>query len=161
MIFVGILIGMFLGFIIANSILRKKHLTELLNKEKQIGKFKIYYDLLNKWLYLREKNISVDGYFEERKYNKIAIYGVGEMGKRLYNELKYTNVDVVFFMDSKGEEYDGVKIYSSTDELPTVDVVIISVAYAVYEIAEELCEKFKCPIVSIEEVVEDVYWNII
>lgn len=162
MIFVGIIIGMFLGVIVVNSILRKKHFTELLNKEKQISKFKIYYNLLNKWLYLKEKNRSVDGYFEERKYKKIAIYGVGEMGKRLHNELKYTNLEVAFFIDSKGEGYDGVKIYRSTDVLPNVDVdvVVISVAYAVYEIAEELCEKFKCPIVSIEDVVEDVYWDI-
>ena len=61
-------------------------------KDQKINKFKNYYNMLNKWLYLKQNGTSLDTYFKKNDYNSIAIYGMGEMGNRLYDELKQSSI---------------------------------------------------------------------
>ena len=73
------------------------------NKEKTSDKFKNYYHMLNQWLMLRQKGILLEKYFIDRDFRKIAIYGMGEIGSRLYDELKESCIAIQYAVDQNAE----------------------------------------------------------
>ena len=75
----GVLLGVFLTK--KNAEIKYKELKE------RLAKFEDYFAIVNKWLKNRNQHISVADYFKNNHYEKIAIYGMGEIGKRLYEEL--------------------------------------------------------------------------
>ena len=76
----GVLLGVFLTK--KNAEIKYKELKE------RLAKFEDYFAIVNKWLKNRNQHISVADYFKTNHYEKLAIYGMGEIGKRLYEELK-------------------------------------------------------------------------
>ena len=74
----GVLLGVFLTK--KNAEIKYKELKE------RLAKFEDYFAIVNKWLKNRNQHISVADYFKNNHYEKIAIYGMGEIGKRLYEE---------------------------------------------------------------------------
>lgn len=53
----------------------------------------------NRWLYLSLRGYRISDYFEKRKINSIAIYGMGQIGLNLLEALRNTNVKVECFVD--------------------------------------------------------------
>lgn len=126
-------------------------------KQGKVDKFKSYYNMLNQWLSLKQEGKSLDDYFKENNYKAIAIYGMGEMGNRLYEELKNTEVEVKYAIDKNAEStYSELDVMDIDDEMPQVDVVIITAVFAFDEIMENIEDKFDCPIISLEDVVYEV-----
>lgn len=126
-------------------------------KQGKVDKFKSYYNMLNQWLSLKQEGKSLDEYFKENNYKTIAIYGMGEMGNRLYEELKNTEVEVKYVIDKNAEStYSELDVMDIDDEMPQVDVVIITAVFAFDEIMENIEDKFDCPIISLEDVVYEV-----
>lgn len=143
-------LGLFAGLGIAKVYDMKKKGKKDTGKEK----FKSYYKILNQWLQLKKDAISLDKWFEDNSYTSIAIYGFGELGKRLYEELTTSNVKVAYVVDQSVEISDyEVEIYSVEDELPEVDVIVVSSVFDYEAIKTVLCEKVDCHIVSLEDVV--------
>lgn len=62
---------------------KKEEIVE--GKEK---KFKYYFTLLNKWMVLKSRVVSLVEFFRNNNMQKIAIYGGGEIACRLIRELK-------------------------------------------------------------------------
>ena len=126
-------------------------------KKKKIDKFKSYYNMLNQWLLIKQKGGSLDKYFKENGYHKIAIYGMGEMGERLYDELKNTEVKVEYAIDQAAESvYSELKVIGKEEDFAPVDAIIVTAVFAFDEIEEELREKVNCPILSLEDVVYEM-----
>lgn len=120
----------------------------------RLAKFEDYFAITNKWLKNRNQNKSVSAYFEKNHFQKIAIYGMGEMGKRLYEELQLDGVDVEFVMDRRAQRLDPhLKVCSIDDEIPSVDVIVITPTFDYEAIEQALREKTECKIVSIKDVV--------
>lgn len=123
-------------------------------KAEKVDKFKSYYNMLNQWLILKQEGKSLASYFSDNSYNTIAIYGMGEMGNRLYDELKDTSVQVKYAIDKDAAStYSELEVLDPEDDFPEVDAVIISAVFAFDEIEENLADKFTCPIISLEDVV--------
>ncbi len=118
------------------------------------NKFKTYYNTLNRWLELKQKGVSLDKWFQKNGYKNAAVYGMGELGNRLYEELKDTEIRVEYAIDKNayGVSLD-IPVYQKEDELPDVDVIVISAVFAFSEISGELEKKCTCPIVSLEDIV--------
>ena len=57
--------------------------------------------MFNQWLIIKQEGKSVDAYFKENNYKKIAIYGMGYAGRRLLDDLKGTGIEVVYTVDRK------------------------------------------------------------
>ncbi len=133
---------------------KSKKVTE---KAEKVDKFKGYYNLLNQWLVIKHEGKSLDNYFLMQGYKSIAIYGMGELGNRLYEELRNTEVTVKYAIDKKAEStYSELNVVSLEDELETVDAVVVTATFAFDEICEELENVLDCPIVSLETVVYDL-----
>lgn len=125
-------------------------------RDKKVNKFKSYYNMLNQWLYLKQEGKGLDSYFKDKQYSKIAVYGLGEMGVRLIDELRGSDVQVVYGSDKDVDNvFTDIKVYSA-DELDTaedVDVIVVTAIFAFDEIEEQLQDKVNCSIVSLEDVV--------
>lgn len=124
-------------------------------KEEKVDKFKGYYNMLNQWLVLKQEGKSLEQYFLDNGYKIVAIYGMGEMGNRLYDELKDSDkVEVKYAVDQNTySTYSELEVLDTEDNLPEVDVVVVTATFAFDEIEEKLSEKIDCPIVSLDDVV--------
>ncbi len=126
-------------------------------KSEKVDKFKSYYNMLNQWLILKQEGKTLEKYFTDNGYKTIAIYGMGEMGNRLYDELKGTGIEVKYAIDKDAAGiYSDLDVVDVEDEFEEVDAVIVSAIFAFDEIEKILSEKLNCPIVSLEDVVYEI-----
>lgn len=116
-----------------------------------------FYSVLTQWLSLRQEDKTLVSYFKQNKYNTVAIYGMKELGICLYDELKDSNIKVAYAIDkSPVSIYTEIDIYTPDDELPPVDVIVVTAIHYFDEIRENLATKVCCPIVSLEDVIYEI-----
>jgi len=126
-------------------------------------RYRDYYDVANQWLRNKNENRNIVDYFINNEYHTIAIYGMGELGNRLYEELKETDIKVAYFIDKNAEE-----IYYGLDDIPVVglediekqdkvDAIVITPIYDFDSIEESLSEyDIDADIVSLEDVIYEM-----
>lgn len=149
----GILSGALAGTMVTSKIQGDKRK----RKEKELDKFKGYYYILNQWLSLLHENKSIATYFTKHNYKTLAIYGMGELGNRLYEELKNSEIQVKFAIDMNPlSTYSELEIKEINDSFEPVDVVVVTAIFAYDEILDAIENKFDCPIVSLEDVIEEI-----
>ena len=147
------IIGGIAGAVVAGKIAGK----EVQNKGEKLNKFKGYYNMLNHWLALKQEGKSLTEYFVTNGYKELAIYGMGEMGNRLYDELKGTEIQVKYAIDKNvASTYSELDVKEIDDEFPEVDVLVVTATFVFDEIKEELSKNVNMPIVSLEDVVYSV-----
>lgn len=126
----------------------------IIEKSKKVDKFKSYYNMLNQWLILKQTGKSLEQYFVDQGYKSIAIYGMGEMGNRLYDELKDSSIEVKYSIDSNaGNTYSELEVLGLEDDLPEVDVVVVTAIFAYEEIEKNFTEVSNYNLISLEEVI--------
>lgn len=64
--------------------LKYKEKYEIMCGEAQ--RYKKKYDLMYQWMKLKQKGIEMIEFFQDRKINSIAIYGVGDLARLVYKE---------------------------------------------------------------------------
>lgn len=130
------------------------------DKDKKVNKFKSYYNMLNQWLYIKQENRNLAEYFKKNAYKRIAVYGLGEMGSRLIDELKNTEIEVVYGIDKNVDNvFCDITAYAldKADKISDkVDAIIVTAIFAYDEIKSQLKEHGYCNIVSLEDVVFEV-----
>lgn len=123
-------------------------------KKKMSDKHLDLYLLMNQWVKLKQKGINLSKYFEKNGYNRIAIYGMSYVGETLVEELKGTNIEVVYGIDRNAENIwiDNMNVLSLDDELEDVDAVVVTAISFYDNIKDSLSRKLACPIVSLEDI---------
>ena len=152
--FLGTVVGAVAGVVVASN-LNGKQITQ---KSEKLDKFKGYYNLLNQWLFLKQAGKSLEEYFVKNGYKTVAIYGMGEMGNRLYDELKNSQeIEMSFAIDKNAASaYSELEVLELEDDLPQVDVIVVTATFAYEEIEKKLNERIDYPIVSLEDVVYEL-----
>lgn len=127
------------------------------SKNKLIDKYKLYYHLNNKWISLKESDRRLGRYFTDNKISSIAVYGMGDIGLNLCDELIKDGIAVKYALDRDLARYDSaIPIKKMEDALETVDAVVITVPDEFEAIRKSLEGKFSCPIISIDEIIYSV-----
>jgi len=122
--------------------------------KERLNKFTRYFTALNHWLELKIQNKNISTYFADNNFDKVAIYGFGEIGKRLWEELSYNSeIEVLYAIDKRIKIHPTLRIYSLEDELPEVDVIVVSVNYTFEEVRQMLEKKANAMVISIDEVI--------
>ena len=125
--------------------------TELL-----VERYRSYWKILNSWLTLKEDGKRLDDYLISKAYSNIAIYGIGMIGLHLVKELEGTLINIKYGIDQRGNNiHQKFPIYRREDELPQVDAIIVSATYEFGDIYQYLRSKMDCPIISVEEIVDE------
>lgn len=145
------------GIIFGIAIMGNRMKKEIHRKNLKINKFKEYYSLLIQWLSLRQNGKRLGQYFTENGYQVIAIYGMGELGKCFYEELKdIPEIEIKYAIDQQGAFCGELEILDPDDSLPDVDAIIVTPIYAYDEIEEKLKQKTHSRVVSLDSVVYDI-----
>lgn len=122
-------------------------------KNRALDKYISYYHLNNKWISLKESGERVSRYFKERNLKKIALYGLGDFGVNLNNELTQDGIEISYAFDKNlSNRYSLIPIKRLNDELPTVDAIVITVAGECDAIKKQLSEVCNYQVITIEEV---------
>lgn len=122
--------------------------------QKQRDKQSLYLRLLNKWLMNYQHGIRIENYLLNQGFHKIAIYGCGMLGERLYQELADSKIYVAYGIDQKGIAISpNLQTYTLQDFVEEVDGIIISVISEFSAIRRSLRQKVTCPIISLEDVI--------
>lgn len=125
--------------------------------EREVEKFKANYFLLDKWMFLREKNKNVSEYIKLKGYGRIAIYGFSAIGKHLYVELQGKGIDIKYILDQdKTIKFENVEIADIKEIKDDIDAIIVTAVFYYDEIRKNLCSKVNCPIISLEEIIRDM-----
>lgn len=129
-----------------------------MEQPKVTGKrFETGFHILNQWLCLRQRGGRLFPYFEENLVGRAAIYGMGALGERLYEELQGGGVSVVYAVDrAAGKKHiPGLKIYGlEEEELPDADVMIVTPVQDYWPVVAMMETKTKAAIVSLEDIIE-------
>lgn len=122
--------------------------------EEKAFRYEKYWRILDRWLYLKEKNIRLGEILEKRNIHSAAVYGMGMLGKHLLTELESSSVQVCYGIDVRSDKIKAdIPVYSLDDRLPKVDAIIVTVPYAFDQIKDKLGIKTKYKILSLEELI--------
>ena len=155
---ISLIVGAAAGFAFCSYL----DLNKLNNVQKKVDKFKEYYNILNQWLILKQEENSLEKYFIENKYKTVSIYGMGEIGNRLYEELKNSSeIEVKYGIDNNASEtYSELEVLSLEEytdlAADDIDVIVVTATFAFDDIKKSLSELLDCNIISIEDVVYGV-----
>lgn len=128
-----------------------KYANQLADKHLQL------FLLMNQWVGIKQKGKNLTSYFERNGYKRIAIYGMSYVGITLVEELKGTNIEIVYGIDQKADDVNtAFDIFTMEDPLDVVDVVIVTAVTFYDDILKKLSKKICCPIVSLETVLREV-----
>lgn len=133
---------------------RKKGLKMPLASEKR---FEFGFPLLAQWLGLRQRGESLCSYFEDNGIDHVAIYGMGVLGERLYEELREGPVSVEYAIDRMAafKDIPGLQLYlPDIERLPDVGAVIVTPVQEFWRIVELLETKTDAPILSLSDIVD-------
>ena len=132
----------------------KKNKQEMKHQQEFSKKIVSYYALLNQWLKIKQQGKSLTEYFHKNDIQSIAIYGYKELGERLYDELKGSDIEIKYIID-KNIDYirAEIDVYSPDESLPQVDAIVVTATYYYDEIEDELNDMGDFLIISLEDVV--------
>ena len=136
---------------------------EMATSKKNIEKAEIHkklhdlYMAFDQWLLIRQEGKTLVEYFTRNGYKTVAVYGMKELGERLCDELKGSDVTVGYAIDKNADSiYTEQNVVTPDDELMKVDVIVVTAITYFDEIQEMLCEKVDCPIVSLKDILYEV-----
>lgn len=120
------------------------------------------YCLLDKqWIELENLGGNINSFFKERNIKTIAVYGIGSLTNRLIDELQEFNINILYLISSSQINiYKGISVYDIDEELPEVDIIVITEIDNYLKVERELCEKNIIEVISIQELVDKTLRNI-
>lgn len=133
----------------------KKVMEKEINKKQQLSnKYLALFKMMNEWVRVKQKGNQLSASIEKRGMRKIAIYGMNYAGETLVEELKGSNIEVVYGIDRRAKDlFAEFPIVPIEEELKEVDGIIVTAITYYDEIEEQLKTKVKCPIISLEDII--------
>lgn len=113
--------------------------------------------LMNQWVKMKQKGKDMASFLMNKGYHCIAVYGMSFIGETLLEELKGTSVHILYGIDRRGDSlYTDLHMVTPEDPLDEVDAVVVTAIDSLNEIEKQLREKLKCPIISVEEILDEI-----
>lgn len=121
----------------------------------QVYRKNSFYQLMRNWMQLKLNGGSIEKRLMEAGYYSVAIYGVGNHGRMLYEDLRDTKISVKYFIDQQKKEGLGeVPVYSLEKELPDVDAIIITPYLEFASIQQMLQDKTRSKMIPLNALVQ-------
>lgn len=150
-------VSMLAGAAIGAGAIETVQKPKVIKKAEHTQKMTEFYQVLVEWLRIKQEGKSLTDFFTRNEYKTVAIYGMKELGERLYDELKDSEIEVRYVIDkNKDSVYADVDVVTPDDTLEAVDVIVVTAIHYFDEIEEALSVKVDCPIVSLEDVIYEI-----
>ncbi len=145
------------GAIIGAGALGKAMIKEKNKAKSMSDKHLSLFLMMNQWVKVKQEGKNLAEYFTKNEYWKIAVYGMSYAGETLVDELRDTEVKVVYGIDRNADTIcSDVDILSTEDDLAKVDAVVVTAITFFDEIEEKLLKKLNCPILSLEDILYSI-----
>ena len=123
-------------------------------------RYQYAYLTVQQYLSIKCQKKSIETFFVERGYRNIAIYGMGELGKCVLNDLKDTSVHISYVIDQAYKNYpggvDGVPVIGKkmVCQQEEIDIVVVTVLYEFNKIVDDLLDEIELEkIVNLSDIV--------
>ena len=122
------------------------------------SKYEKYFQLMYYWMDLRNKGIRIADYLNNRNWTTIGIYGWGNIGKLLFDELCSSNIEVKCIIDNNSKEKGVINSQQLIDNrhLYDVDRIIVTPYLDLESIKDSLKGFFNDDIISIESILDEM-----
>ncbi len=121
--------------------------------KEQAEKNRAMFILMDQWVNIRQRGRNLEEYFLKNEYHRIAVYGMGVLGKRLIRELDNSKIQVAYGIDrNRDMVYTDLEVVTTEDELKKVDAVVVTVVKDFDAIREALSKKMECQVIAIEDI---------
>lgn len=125
------------------------------NAEIKVSSVNNYKCILDKWKQVETIGRSISDYLKECNWKSVAIYGMGKLGCRLYEELNASEIEIPYVIDQNPEFLEELVRVKMPNEIPDeVDVIIVTVSKEEQEIVRSYKERYNCNIVGISQLLE-------
>lgn len=149
----SVLAGVGTGIVATKKIMEREISKHQKLSDKHMGLFL----LMNQWVKINQEGKRIADYFVENNYYSIAVYGMSYVGETLVNELKDSEVKVLYGIDKAADNiYSELDIVSPEDKMCEVDAVVVTSIAFFDEIEEQLRKRINCPIISLEDIVYEM-----
>lgn len=126
------------------------------NNEKQL-RYQYLFRTMCQWCELRNRKIMISSWIKNMGWKRIAIYGMGEMGKLLKKELQLDGVKVLYAIDRNAENIKtDIPVYDLSNGLEEVDGVIVTAITFYTEIVREISTFIEAPVVSLKDILDEI-----
>lgn len=148
------LLSFIAGSVITGGIIQKKSCKDLSDTRKKVEKYRNYYEMLGQWISLKNRGVKIEKYFMDNDIHNIAIYGMGNVGVHLYNELKDSKVKVDYCIDQGARmlSTEGYDIKELSDILPKVDAIVVTACFDYENIEGNLKQYVDYPVLALDEI---------
>lgn len=117
-----------------------------------------YQIIVKKWRDISERGGSIRDYFISRKLFRIAIYGMGSLGCRLYDELEGTEICVEYVVDRDDTFLkDVIEVKKPEDKLDDTDLLVVAVSRGTQEIINAYSSKYYFPVKGLPDIINELY----
>lgn len=113
------------------------------------------YQLMNNWIMHLHEGKSIADYFREEGIKNIAIYGLGDISNRIFEELEGSDISILYGIDRDLSITNSQipEVYTLDDDLKEVDAIVVTPFYAYEDIMKALTKKKRFRVISIEEII--------
>jgi hypothetical protein len=115
------------------------------------------YSLTLKLLRLKQRGYSLGELFNKKEFRHIAIYGIGEIGKLLYEELFDSGISIEYFIDMYSNKTNifGIDVLNDNFNLAKIDTIIVTIVSEFYDIKRSLNSRGNCKVISLDDIVSE------
>lgn len=108
-----------------------------------------------KWLEIKQKGHSLEEYFLKNHIYSVAIYGMGLLGCRLYDELEKSKIRIKYLLDKNPRGMEKALEFASLDgEKLKIDAVVVTVVSEEQQIIDEIYKKGYKKIIGLNEILD-------
>lgn len=112
---------------------------------------------MNQWVKAKQQNKCINNYLYNSGIKKIAIYGMSYVGETLVEELKNTNIEILYCIDNNIEgHYLGIPILNLSENFENVDAIVVTAITHFNSIKNCIGDKVDAKIMSLEEIIYDM-----
>lgn len=123
--------------------------------KKDPNRYFQWYKTLYQWLLIRQDKVDIADYFRKNGYQRVAVYGMGELGRLFLKELCDSDIEIPYVIDqnAKSISVPGVKTVELKEVKKDVDVIVVSVVDKYEAIKADIEQTVKVPVLSLDDVV--------
>ncbi len=130
--------------------------------KKESNNFNLLCETLNLWLMLKNQNESLCKYFDSHNYKTVAIYGMGNLGDRLQEELETGDIKVVYGIDNNVKQVAShlhVINIEEISEMEKVDVIVVTEINYFKDIKIDIESRTDITVLSLKKLVDNAVWG--
>lgn len=140
------------GFFVGTIVIRK-YLMELKSRKVFTERLQYIIRVYDVWMMMKREGKSVEKYLQEHGINSIAIYGMSELGNRLYQELKDSLIEIKYGMDmNAGIQLKDLRVIRPKDNDENVDAVVVTALTTFDDVKIGLRQKGYTNILALDEI---------